>query len=186
MDYQKGIDLVPDALAGLPALLPDKASNWQMVILGTGDPIIENKTRWLELEYPSRVRVVTRFDPRLSRLIYGGADLMLIPSRYEPCGLTQMIAMRYGCVPLGRATGGLKDTIIDYNQSRNSTGFLFTDPIPESLQKALIRAIQVYQDKTSWKGLQSRGMQQDFSWDRSAREYLKLYQVLNSSSPAHL
>lgn len=111
---------------------------------------------------------------------------MLIPSRYEPCGLTQMIAMRYGCVPLGRATGGLKDTIIDYNQSRNSTGFLFTDPISESLQKALIRAIQVYQDKTSWKGLQSRGMQQDFSWDRSAREYRKLYQALNSSSPAHL
>jgi starch synthase len=178
MDYQKGVDLVPDALTGLPLLTREPASAWQMVILGTGDPQIEAQTRRLEIDFPGRVRVITRFDARLSRLIYGGADLMMIPSRYEPCGLTQMIAMRYGCVPLARATGGLRDTIFDYNHSQGSTGFLFEEASPESLLSALARALKVHKDRNAWKALQLRGMALDFSWDRSAFDYLNLYRSL--------
>jgi starch synthase len=182
MDFQKGVDLVPQALFRLPLLLREPVSPWQLVVLGTGDPKIEHEIHRLELDFPGRVRVITRFDARLSRLIYGGADLILIPSRYEPCGLTQMIAMRYGCVPLARATGGLTDTINDYNKSKDSTGFLFDEPSPEALMGALIRAMRVFKHSQDWRSLQVRGMAQDFSWDRSAREYAKLYNsMLNST-----
>jgi starch synthase len=178
MDYQKGVDLVPEALFRLPLLLRDPISSWQMVILGKGDPQIEARTRELERDFPARVRVITRFDDRLSRLIYGGADMLVIPSRYEPCGLAQMIAMRYGCVPIGRATGGLHDTIYDYNHGKDSTGFLFDEASPEALLGALTRALRVFKDKKAWLSLQRRGMEQDFSWQRSAKEYLELYRTL--------
>ena len=113
-------------------------------------------------------------------MIYGGSDLILIPSRYEPCGLTQMIGMRYGCVPLARATGGLKDTIIDYHQGKKgeSTGFLFEEASSLDLSKTIRRALAVYQDQRRWQGIQRRGMKKDFSWTRSAKEYLKLYREL--------
>ncbi len=95
----------------------------------------------------------------------------MIPSRYEPCGLTQMIGMRYGCVPLARATGGLKDTIIDYHGGKagTGTGFLFQEPTSKALARALQRALEVYQDQRRWSGLQRRGMKLDFSWKRSAK-----------------
>ncbi|MCC7129984.1 MAG: glycogen synthase [Anaerolineae bacterium] len=175
MDYQKGMDLLPEALTGLSLLKQKPAFDWQMVILGAGDAEIEARARQLESEFPTRVRVVTRFDVRLSRMIYGGADVIIIPSRYEPCGLTQMIAMRYGCVPLGRSTGGLRDTIFDYDQTRESTGFLFEEATPQSLLGGMIRALKTHRDKQSWRELQLRGMAQDFSWDRSADQYKKLY-----------
>lgn len=180
MDYQKGMDLVPEALIDLSRRSRKLASDWQIVILGTGDAEIEAHTKRLETRFPSRVRVVTRFDPGLSRMIFGGADLIIIPSRYEPCGLTQMIAMRYGCVPLGRSTGGLKDTIIDYDTTEESTGFLFEEAAPQSLMDGMIRAFKAHRDRKAWRELQQRGMAQDFSWNRSAAQYLKLYQeVLN-------
>lgn len=176
MDYQKGVDLVPPALRMIPDL------SWQAIILGTGDPALEEAARQLGLESP-RVKVILKYDSSLSHRLYGGSDLILIPSRYEPCGLTQMIGMRYGCVPLARATGGLKDTIIDYQADpTRGTGFLFDDAEPGALALAMRKALEAYSDKRRWAGLQRRGMKQDFSWERSARKYLELYQELAESS----
>lgn len=177
MDYQKGVDLVPEALGGLSHL------NWQAVILGTGDPELERAAQSLEDDYPQAAAIL-KYDSSLARRIYGGSDMMLIPSRYEPCGLTQMISMRYGCVPLARATGGLQDTIIDYHtiHSSQSTGFLFQQASATALAEAINRALGVYQDQRRWRGLQRRGMQIDFSWEVSAREYLKLYKELFHST----
>jgi len=175
LDHQKGVDLVPDALRAIRDL------SWQAVILGTGDPALEDSARKLDREF-SQIRSVIRYDDGLARRIYAGADLILIPSRYEPCGLTQMIAMRYGCVPLARATGGLKDTIQDYHHGRRSrsTGFLFEEASPWDLSACLKRALDVYRDKRRWQGLQRRGMKQNFSWKKSAEAYLQLYQDLEN------
>jgi starch synthase len=104
--------------------------------------------------------------------------MLLIPSRYEPCGVAQMIAMHYGCVPVAHATGGLRDTIQDYDQSADSTGFLFDEGSPEDLASALLRALQTYQDPKAWRGLQRRGMGRDFSWSRFAEQYRDLYLTL--------
>jgi len=170
MDHQKGVDLVPPALETLTDL------NWQAIILGTGDKDLEETARQLDLDH-SRIRSVLKYDGALARRIYGGSDLILIPSRYEPCGLTQMIGMRYGCVPLARATGGLKDTIVDYHlgEPKKSTGFLFKEASPPALADTLRRSLDIYKDQRRWRGLQRRGMKMDFSWEKSARQYLKLY-----------
>jgi starch synthase len=176
MDHQKGVDLVPDALRSITDL------EWGSVILGTGDPQLEEAAAKLDEEYP-QVRSVLKFDGALARRIYGGSDLILIPSRYEPCGLTQMIGMRYGCVPLARATGGLKDTIIDYRTDpKKSTGFLFNNATSEELANTIRKALEIYPDKRRWNGIQRRGMKKDFSWNKAAREYLDLYRRLISSN----
>jgi starch synthase len=175
LDFQKGIDLLPQALHLLSESFSFRDISWQAIILGTGDPELEAEIIQLEQAFPDRVRAAVRFDAALSRRIYAGADMLLIPSRYEPCGMTQMIAMRYGCVPIGRATGGLRDTIQDHGLARRSTGFLFVDATPEALALALGRALRVYADASEWRSLQLRGMEQDFSWQRSACQYLELY-----------
>jgi starch synthase len=172
MDPQKGVDLVPEALD----LISDEP--WQAIILGTGVTTLEAAVRRLEARYPQRVRAVIRFDTQLSRRVYGGADALLIPSRYEPSGLTQMIAMRYGCVPIARATGGLRDSIRDCGQNSDCTGFLFSEVSPESLAGALRRALTLFKDQQSWQRLQKMGMAEDFSWQGSARKYLELYDRL--------
>jgi starch synthase len=172
MDYQKGVDLVPNALRQIAG------QSWQAIILGTGDPALEAAARRLEAEYPDRMRAAIRFDAALSRQIYAGADALLIPSRYEPCGLTQMIAMRYGCVPVARATGGLADTIIDTEPATENTGFLFDDATPEALAEALRRVLKRFKSKKGWQSLQRNGMRQDFSWKRSAQIYLQEYKAL--------
>jgi starch synthase len=169
LDPQKGVDLLPDALLQLGDL------NWQAVILGSGDPTLEGMMRSLEASFPQRVRAVIGFDPKLSRHIYAGADIIMLPSRYEPCGLAQMIAMRYGCIPIAHATGGLKDTILDYADFGQSTGFLFTGASSENLATAVRRALHVYAHPGMWRGLQVRGMQKDFSWKGSAHKYFDLY-----------
>ncbi len=172
LDPQKGVDLVPEAMrqiAGLP---------WQLIILGTGATFLEDEVRQLEAEFPERVRTAIRFDSVLSHRMYAGADVLMIPSRYEPCGLTQMIAMRYGCVPVARATGGLRDTIKDLDRSKNGSGFLFKQATSISLAGALNRAVLAFQDKPKWRALQAEGMKQDFSWRRFARQYFRLYQKL--------
>jgi starch synthase len=172
MDYQKGVDLAVDGLrqvAGLP---------WQAVLLGTGDPGIEASVRQLEAEFPYRVRAVVRFDAALSRRMYAAGDMLIMPSRYEPCGLAQMIAMRYGCLPVARSTGGLQDTVFDRQAPEQSTGFLFKDSTPESLAASLRHALAAYSDPLGWRARQEFGMQQDFSWQRSAQAYVNIYQQL--------
>jgi starch synthase len=175
MDTQKGFDLAMEALRNL-ATSPLQANQpWQAVILGTGDPVLEAEAQRLQYDFPGRVRAAIRFDAALSRKIYAGADILLMPSRYEPCGLAQMMAMRYGCVPVARATGGLVDTILDHDSQPGATGFLFQAARSEDLQEALQRAFLAYSAPQIWRDIQRNGMRQDFSWDRSAKEYLALY-----------
>lgn len=164
IDYQKGIDLAIEALR-LSAALP-----WQAVFQGVGDRRLEAELQNLEREFPQRVRALLRFDAALARRIYAAADLFLMPSRYEPCGIAQMIAMRYGALPLARATGGLKDTIED-----GQSGFLFEGADPQAFRGALERALSVYALPEKWEQMQRYAMSRDFSWSRSAREYLEVY-----------
>ena len=147
----------------------------QFVLLGTGDPAIEHDFAQFEIRYPRRASVRLRFDARYARRIYAGADALLIPSRYEPCGLAQMIAMRYGCVPVARRTGGLADTIVDAGE-RGGTGLMFDEFHAWALWDALERALRVYAQSAKWAQLQSNGMARDFSWARSALEYAALYE----------
>jgi starch synthase len=165
MDPQKGIDLIPQALKKLDEL------KWQAVILGAGAPKLEGAVRRLQAEFPDRVRAEFKYDPGLARQIYAGADMFLMPSRYEPCGLSQMIAMRYGCVPIVSAVGGLKDTIF-----HNETGFLFEKPTAGRLATAIKKALRIFPDRARWESIQKAGMAQDFSWTVSARQYFQLYQ----------
>lgn len=165
MDPQKGIDLIPPALKKINDL------PWQAVILGAGDPRLEEDIRALQLAFPDRVRAEFKYDAGLARQIYAGSDVFLMPSRYEPCGLSQMIAMRYGCVPIASAVGGLKDTILP-----NDTGFLFEKPTAARLATAIKKVLAIYPDRARWETIQKTGMSQDFSWGNSARQYFKLYQ----------
>ncbi|HKG54041.1 MAG TPA: glycosyltransferase, partial [Anaerolineales bacterium] len=167
MDQAKGIDI---ALKGLKMMAKQ---DWQLVVLGAGDPKLESLAKKLQADLPGRVCVETRYDAKLARQIYGGSDIFLMPSRYEPCGLSQMIAMRYGSVPLVRAVGGLHDTVTD-----SETGFVFVDKKVKSFNDTLRRALSVYPDHARWLKLQKAGMAQDFSWSNSARKYLDLYKKL--------
>ena len=168
LDAQKGFDI---ALPVLPLWIQ---AGSQFVALGSGDPGLEHGLAALELAFPGRASVRLRFDPPHSRRIYGGADAILIPSRYEPCGLTQMIAMRYGAVPIARRTGGLTDTITDAGDP-GGTGFLFDGFDSVSLSHGLDRARRVYAQPAEWIELQRRGMARDFGWERSAAHYEGLY-----------
>lgn len=169
MDPQKGIDLVIEALRKL-AKTP-----WQAVILGAGDPKLEESARKLARDFPDKVRLETRYDAKLARQIYAGADIFLMPSRYEPCGLSQMIAMRYGCVPVVRAVGGLHDTVTD-----GETGFVFIEPKAKDFIAAIQRALETYRDREAWQAIQQNCMSQDFSWTNSAYQYYALYKQLLS------
>jgi len=168
-DVQKGVDLAMEATERLA----DRP--WQLVLLGTGDPALEDRASAFVAREPRRVRFLPTYDAELARRIYAGTDVMLVPSRYEPCGLVQMIAMRYGAVPIVRATGGLKDTVVAYEGGHKGTGFLFGPAGPQALAETISEALGVYEDPRGWRGLQQRAMAQDFSWDRSARAYAELY-----------
>jgi starch synthase len=172
MDPQKGLDILLRALDSIRDL------DWQMVILGTGIPALENEARQMENNFPDRLRAVVRFDGPLSHLLYAGADLLMMPSRYEPCGLAQMIAMRYGCVPMARATGGLADTIHDAFHAPDGNGFLFEDATPDALAFLLRKTLYRYSDRRFWQAIQERGMRVDFSWKNSAKAYAALYSQL--------
>ncbi len=173
MDQAKGIDI---ALKGLKML---GKLNWQLVLLGAGDPRLETLAKKLQEDMPDRVRVETRYDAKLARQIYGGADVFLMPSRYEPCGISQMISMRYGCVPLVRAVGGLHDTVTD-----SETGFVFIEAKIKPFNDAVRRAVNLYPYHSRWAALQKAGMAIDFSWENSARKYLNLYRKLIEAQPA--
>jgi starch synthase len=179
MDPQKGVDLAVDSVRILFQSDSLSASPVQIVFLGTGDPLLEQAACRLELDYPKYVCTRIIYNERLSRHIYAGADMLLMPSRYEPCGLSQMIAMHYGCLPIARATGGLSDTIQDQKDSSQNTGFLFKPASSNALAEAILRALRIYTDNPKvWHAMQIHAMQQDFSWDRSAMEYLRQYKIL--------
>lgn len=173
VDPQKGFDLVASAA---PALVADGA---RIVALGSGDPRIAEGMRVTAAQNPGRVAMVERFDEQVARRIYAGADLFLMPSRFEPCGQGQMIAMRYGTPPVARRTGGLADTIVDLHEDPAAgTGFLFDDATPDGLRFACERAIGVLRDADTsrWDGRVRRGMAVDWSWERSsAPAYVEVF-----------
>lgn len=164
---QKGIDLL---LAAGPRLVE---AGWSLVLLGTGDPRTEAAAMALAADYPNSVAAHIGFDEGLAHLIYAGSDALAVPSRFEPCGLSQMIAMRYGTLPVVRATGGLRDTV-----AHGRTGFSFQNPDADSLAGAAAEARDVYDDQAKWRGMMIEAMRQDFSWSRSAARYTALYQSL--------
>ncbi|HTX80152.1 MAG TPA: glycogen/starch synthase [Longilinea sp.] len=174
MDRQKGVDIAIEGLRQANEL------TWQAILLGTGDPTLESACQHLQQELPDKVRAVMRFDSALSHRLYAGADIIMMPSRYEPCGLSQLIAMRYGTIPLAHAIGGLADTIKDVSLP-NPTGFLFSDLTPQSFANGLHRCFNEYQQKTTWAMLQKNAMQQDFSWKQSALEYAAIYRELKET-----
>ncbi len=174
---QKGIDILAEALEDLVR------EDIQAVILGTGDKKYEDMLRDLAKRFPEKIAVRIDFDPILANRIYGGVDVFLMPSRFEPCGLGQMIAMRYGAVPLVRMTGGLRDTVKRYDpvECPDGYGFAFVEPRPDELKKEVLRAMGVFKNRKVWNSLIERGMSLDFSWDRSANRYFKLYRELLSA-----
>ena len=169
VDPQKGVDIALEALRSL------RGYTWQFILLGSGDPALENAAQDMQEEFPKHVRTLIRYDAALSRLIYGGADILLMPSRFEPCGLAQMIAMRYGCVPLVHATGGLDNTV-----QEGVNGFLFHSADSVSMAEALRRAFSIHENPLEWEHLQRNGMMADFSWSASAAQYAFLYRSLTS------
>jgi starch synthase len=170
MAAQKGLDVV---LAALPELLADDG---QLAVLGSGDAAIEQAFAAAAARHPGRVSVTLGYREDLARRIYAGADLFLMPSRYEPCGLGQLIALRYGCIPVVRRTGGLADTVVEFDPpTRSGTGFLFDELSPDALVAAVRRARAVRRDPEVWSALVRNAMRQDFSWDASARQYVTLY-----------
>jgi starch synthase len=167
---QKGMDLV---LGALPGILAEGA---QLVVLGSGDAPLEEAFRAAAAAHPGQVAVRTGYDDDLARRIYAGSDVFLMPSRYEPCGLGQLIALRYGGAPVVRRTGGLADTVAEFDPARRTgTGFLFDTFTADALLAAVRRAAATYRQPVVWRALVHNAMAKDFSWDASAREYVTLY-----------
>jgi starch synthase len=176
---QKGVDIVCDALDEVFRL------GLTIVILGTGDQKIQDFLKEAEKKYPGRLGLMVAFDEKVAHTIYAGSDLFLIPSRYEPCGLTQMYALKYGTIPVVRATGGLDNTIQEFDpDTRSGNGFKFREAEAASLLSALGRALAVHSRPMVWRGLIRNAMAADYSWTRSAEEYLALYKKLVSESGA--
>lgn len=163
--WQKGVELITEKFSKL---------NCQFVFLGTGEKKYEEALSNLAKKYPGQFSTQIKFDEQLAHKIYAASDIFLVPSRFEPCGLTQMIAMRYGSIPIVRATGGLADTVNDKN------GFTFKKYSSEEMYKTIDEALAIfYKNKKVWHRLETNGLKQNFSWKKSAGEYLKLYKKLN-------
>ncbi len=170
---QKGLDLL---LGALPALL---ARGGQLAVQGTGDGVLEDALRGAAAQHPRQVALHVGYDePRAHRLV-AGADVIVVPSRFEPCGLTQMYGLRYGTLPLVRRVGGLADTVVDADEAAladdRATGFVFDQAQPGALEAALLRAMALYRDPPRWQAVMRRAMAQEFTWTVAAREYLGLY-----------
>lgn len=170
LTYQKGLDLL---LECLPTLLDSGA---QLAVLGSGDAEFERRYQLLAQRYSGRVSVTTRFDEPLSHQIMAGADIFLMPSRFEPCGLNQMYGMRYGTPPVVRRTGGLADSVTNASLE-GGTGFVFDDPGVAALQQTIKWAIECYHDAPTFRRIQLNGMRKDVSWRHSAQLYLELYEA---------
>jgi starch synthase len=170
---QKGFDLIGEAMADLAGL------NLQLVVLGTGQSRYHALLKEFATRFPDRVAVRIGFDNNLAHRIEAGADMFLMPSRYEPCGLNQLYSLRYGTVPIVRATGGLADTVENFDILADSgTGFCFQEYSSRAMMIALHRALMVYEDPYEWRKIARRGMSRIWSWEKPAREYLKLYRQI--------
>jgi len=167
---QKGLDILSEAVGDILSL------GVQLVVLGTGEKKYHELYSRLAKKKPKQVSVTLGFDAKLARRIYASSDVFLMPSRYEPCGLGQLISLRYGTVPLVRKTGGLADTVKNFNpRTKTGNGFVFSAYSSAALMKAARAAVKAYHDKKAWKGLVLRGMSEDHSWESSARGYAGLY-----------
>ncbi|MBP1608079.1 MAG: glgA [Acidobacteria bacterium] len=177
---QKGFDLMAGAFNQIFGM------ELQMVILGTGQRKYHELLKQMAASYPEKFAYKLAFDNRLAHQIEGGADMTLMPSRYEPCGLNQLYGMRYGTVPIVRATGGLADTVVNYEGQENAgTGFSFKDYAAKEMVGAVSRALQVYSNPQQWEKIVIRGMKEDWSWESSAHKYLELYKRICKSRSNH-
>lgn len=175
---QKGFDLIGAAAESLLSL----DASW--VMLGSGERHYEELWRAMADRHPDRVSTTIGFDERLAHLIEAGADMFLMPSRFEPCGLNQLYSLRYGTVPIVRATGGLDDSVTDAAEP-GGNGIKFADLTPGALVAAVRRALDLYRDRPKWQALQREGMAKDPSWDVSAREYVKVYRAAQARTQPH-
>ena len=175
MTEQKGLALVEYMLDELLA-----TNQFQLVVLGTGEERYENMFRSFEWKYPDRMKVNINYSEELAHRIYASSDAFLMPSQFEPCGLSQMMSLRYGTIPIVRETGGLKDTVIPYDEyNHTGTGFTFANYNAHEMKKIMLYAYEVYRNQEEeWIKMAKRGMEQDFSWSNSAGEYEKLYRSL--------
>ncbi|RJR30638.1 glycogen synthase [Candidatus Parcubacteria bacterium] len=167
---QKGIDLIMEIMDSLLKL------DLQFVIMGAGEKHYENFFKKIQKKYPKKIGVHLEFDPGKATSIYAGSDMFLMPSRFEPCGLGQLISLRYGSVPIVRSVGGLADTITDFNpRKKKGDGFIFHSYTSQSLLIAIVRAIETFKYRDIWQNLVKEGMQKSLSWEMPAKKYLQLY-----------
>ena len=171
---QKGLDLVDRVMNEICS------EDLQFVVLGTGDPKYENMFRYYASQYPDKVSANILYSDALSKKIYAGADALMVPSLFEPCGLTQLMALRYGTVPIVRETGGLKDTVEAYDEyAKTGNGFSFSNYNAHEMLYTIQYAVKVYYETPEdWNGIVQRGMEMDYSWDHSAKEYEELYHLM--------
>ncbi|NLK09055.1 MAG: glycogen synthase GlgA [Firmicutes bacterium] len=170
---QKGLDLIGHVLDEI------LAESLQLVVLGTGDHYYEEMFRTKASQYPRKLSAQIRFDNRLAHRIYAASDMFLMPSLFEPCGLSQLIALRYGALPIVRETGGLNDTVLSYNsETGDGNGFSFTNYNAHDMLYTIRRALELYQDESTWAAVQENAMEMDFSWDKSAAAYIDIYRKL--------
>jgi starch synthase len=171
--YQKGVDLLllhMEEILQLPV---------QIVILGSGDPELESRLKQWTLKYPDQIQIQIGYDEKLSHLIESGSDAFLMPSKFEPCGLNQLYSLRYGTIPIVRDTGGLADTVVHASEknleNKTATGIIFNEALGSTIFDAINLTTLIFQNKKIWKRLMTDGMKQEFSWKKSARQYLDLY-----------
>lgn len=176
LTWQKGMDMLVESVDQLVAM------GGKLVVLGSGDPALENGLKGAAARHPGKVGMIVGYNEELSHLIQGGADVMMVPSRFEPCGLTQLYGLRYGCVPLVARVGGLADTVIDANEAAVeagvATGVVFAPATTEALVEAIRRTVALHGREKTWRKMQRRGMKSDVSWEASAEKYADLYSDL--------
>lgn len=175
----KGMDLLEYILADIFKYMSIGDYEVQLVVLGTGEAKYENFFKYMAWKHPSNVSANIMFDDTLAHQIYAGADLFLMPSLYEPCGIGQLIAMRYGCLPIVRETGGLRDTVQAYNQNTGTgNGFSFANYNAHEMSDTIIRALLLFKDKEKWNTVVKSAMNSDYSWQSSAKQYQELYESM--------